>query len=280
MGMTVSKYMTTNDGVKLHYLEEGIGQPLVMLPGWSQSAEQFKYQIEGLKENYRCLALDWRGHGESQKVTFGYKIQRLCQDLHEWLEFLELKDVVLMGHSMGASVIWCYWDLFRERRLSKLIFVDEPSVLIKDPTWSEQEVKNYGASFDFKTLLKTCHQLTSTHGNALTSELIKGMVTSEMSLSMREWIIKCNLKLPREQAASLLFNNCVQDWRDVIPRIKIPTLIVGGRVSVTCWQSQVWIHQQIEGSELSIFEEEEGGQHFLFIEGASKFNQLIRKFIG
>ena len=90
---------------------------------------------------------------------------------------------------------------------------------------------------------------------------------------MKDWIIKCNLKFSREQAAILLFNNCVQDWRDVIPRIKIPTLIVGGRSSVTPWQSQVWIHQQIEGSQLSIFEEEEGGQHFLFIERASKFNE-------
>jgi len=40
-------WFTTNDGVKLHYLEAGSGSPLVMIPGWSQSAMEFKYQLTG-----------------------------------------------------------------------------------------------------------------------------------------------------------------------------------------------------------------------------------------
>ena len=44
-----SKQIATSDGVKLHYLEAGSGQALVMIPGWSQTAEQFKYQIDGLR---------------------------------------------------------------------------------------------------------------------------------------------------------------------------------------------------------------------------------------
>ncbi|NOT60450.1 MAG: alpha/beta hydrolase [Acidobacteria bacterium] len=46
----------TSDQVNLNYLEAGSGAPLVMLPGWSQTAEQYKLQIEGLKASYRCLA--------------------------------------------------------------------------------------------------------------------------------------------------------------------------------------------------------------------------------
>ena len=48
-------------------------------------------------------------------------------DVHQLLEHLDLKDVVLLGWSMGCSVLWSYWDLFRSDRLSKLIMVDEPS---------------------------------------------------------------------------------------------------------------------------------------------------------
>ena len=50
-------WFTTNDGVKLHYLEAGSGNPLVMIPGWSQSAMEFKYQLTGLSDKYLSKAV-------------------------------------------------------------------------------------------------------------------------------------------------------------------------------------------------------------------------------
>jgi pimeloyl-ACP methyl ester carboxylesterase len=70
------------------------------------------------------------------------------------------------------------------------------------------------------------------------------------------------------------------DWRDVIPRIDIPTLIVGGRASLVGWRSQVWIGSQIRGSSVEIFEEDEGGNHFMFMENPEKFNRLVKDFMG
>jgi pimeloyl-ACP methyl ester carboxylesterase len=106
------------------------------------------------------------------------------------------------------------------------------------------------------------------------------MVTKAMSEKDLNWMVERNLRLPREHAATLLYNHSTQDWRDLIPRINIPTLVVGGRTSVVPWKSQVWIHDQIPGSRLEIFEENEGGQHFMFIEGAEKFNKILAEFIG
>ncbi len=70
-----TKSFVTSDQVNLNYLEAGSGAPLVMLPGWSQTAEQWKLQIETLSANYRCLALDMRGHGASAKPE-----QSECRD--------------------------------------------------------------------------------------------------------------------------------------------------------------------------------------------------------
>ena len=275
-----SKHITTSDGVTLHYLEAGSGQPLVMIPGWSQSAEQFKYQIKGLSDRYRCIAIDMRGHGESEKVNFGYKIQRLSKDVHDVLTALDLHEVVLLGHSMGCSVIWCYWDLFGAYRLAKLILIDEPPFLTSNPAWSEAEVEASGAVFHVKAVLNTCNALAGPEGEAATIGSIGRMVTRAMSEEEKNWIIQCNFRLPRRHAATLLYNHCAQDWRDVIPRINIPTLVVGGRVSSVPWKSQVWIHNQIAASRLEIFEEQEGGQHFMFIEGAEEFNRIVMEFIG
>ena len=92
---------TTNDGVRLHYVEAGSGKPLVMIPGWSQTAAQFKHQIAGLSDKYHVIAIDMRGHGESDKPNYGYRIQRLSADVHEFLAAKGLKNVTLAGHSMG-----------------------------------------------------------------------------------------------------------------------------------------------------------------------------------
>jgi len=98
--------VTTNDGVTLRYEEAGSGKPLVCIPGWSQTAAQFKHQLTGLSDRYRVIAVDMRGHGESDKPDNGYTIQRLAKDVQDLLVARNLTDVTLMGHSMGSSVIW------------------------------------------------------------------------------------------------------------------------------------------------------------------------------
>jgi non-heme chloroperoxidase len=71
------------------------------------------------------------------------------------------------------------------------------------------------------------------------------------------------------------------DWRDLIPRINLPTLIISGRASGAApWKSQRWIHHQIKNSQFEVFEEAEGGQHFMFIENPEKFNRTIIKYLG
>ena len=82
------------------------------------------------------IAIDQRGHGESEKPGFGYKIHRLSKDLHELLISLDLTDVTVLGHSMGCSVIWGYWELFGADRLAKIILVDEPPHLTSNPAWT------------------------------------------------------------------------------------------------------------------------------------------------
>jgi non-heme chloroperoxidase len=77
-----------------------------------------------------------------------------------------------------------------------------------------------------------------------------------------------------------MYNHWHMDWRDLIPRINLPTLIISGRASMIPWKSQAWIHRQIKGSQFEVFEEAEGGQHFMFIENPEKFNRMIMKYLG
>ena len=277
---TKEGFFTTNDGYRLHYIEAGSGKPLVMIPGWSQTAAQFRAQIDGLSDKYRVIALDMRGHGESEKPTHGYRIHRLSKDVHEFLTANGLTNVTLAGHSMGCSVIWGYWELFGKDRISKLLLIDQMPMITANPAWGEQEKSDAGAILDKDTLWAIPNALAGPDGVKTTEGFIGGMFTKAYPKDQVDWVIKQNLKLPRRYAANLLFDHATNDWRDVLPTIDIPALIVGAKTSLVPWRSQVWMGTQIPTSRVEIFEEPEGGNHFMFMENPEKFNRLVREFMG
>jgi len=221
-----------------------------------------------------------RGHGESDKPNHGYRMSRLSKDLDDFLTALDLHDVVLMGHSMGCSVIWGYLDLFGIDRLSKLILIDEPVWTLATPDMSEEEKLNLGTVIDAESIVGFYMGLRSDDAQAVTERAIDPMLTKNIAPDLKAWIIEENLKFPRVHAAALALHHLNIDWRDVIQRITLPTLVVGGKVSHVPWQSQLWIHEQIAGSQLEIFEGEDGGAHFMFLEGPERFNKLVADFIG
>jgi non-heme chloroperoxidase len=271
----------TSDGVQLSYIRQGSGRPIVLLHGWSQCAEEFKHQIGPLSAQYDVIAVDQRSHGESQKVSYGLKISRLAKDLYELLTKLELNEVALLGHSMGSSVIWCYIDLFGPERLSKIILVDQSPFLTSDPNWTQQELEDSGAIFTPQQVFNIVAALRSKEAENVTRQGIDGIVTKHATPEMKEWLVQCTLKMPRHLAGTLAYNHWQMDWRDLIPRIDLPTLIISGRASAAApWKSQEWVHRQIKGSQFEVFEEAEGGQHFMFIENPEKFNRMIMTYLG
>ena len=251
-----------------------------MIPGWSQTAAQFKHQLQGLSDRYHVFALDMRGHGESDKPNHGYRIHRLSKDVYEFLVAKNLTGVTLAGHSMGCSVIWGYWELFGSERLAKLVLIDQMPMITANPIWSEQEKTDAGAILTKDTLYSVTNDLAGPEGVKTTEGFIGAMFNKDYSREEVAWVIQQNLKMPRPYAARLLYDHATNDWRDVLPLINIPTLIVGGKASLVGWKSQVWMGTQIPGSQTVIFETEEGGNHFMFMENPEKFNRIVREFIG
>ncbi len=76
----------------------------MLLHGITFSARTWTYQFEDLALRYRLLAVDQRGHGASKGGTGKWDLGRLALDLAELLERLDLRDAVLVGHSMGGMV--------------------------------------------------------------------------------------------------------------------------------------------------------------------------------
>jgi len=74
-----------SDGTELRYTQAGHGQPLVLVQGWCQSAAGWQHQVDGLAGQFRVIAYDQRGHGQSGKPAHGHTVHRLAADLHDLL---------------------------------------------------------------------------------------------------------------------------------------------------------------------------------------------------
>ena len=274
------KTFVTSDGVALSYGNIGEGQPLVMIHGWSQTAAQFRHQFDAFATQANVLAYDQRGHGLSARPDHGYRVHRLAMDLREFLGRLDVHDAVLLGHSMGCSVIWAYLELFGENRLAKLILVDEPPCLTVNPAWSNHEIAEAGALFKAEALVDLCNSLAGEGDTgAVSDSLMTSMLTPGCPADLRAWMMECNRQMPRPLAAALMRQHAPIDWRDVIRRIRLPSLVVGAEASLAPASSIRWIAAQIPGATLEIFGADEGGSHFMFAENPKKFNRVVSNFL-
>lgn len=228
------KSIRTKDGVTLSYLEGGEGHPLVMLAGWSQTAGMYERQFEDFCRFARVIALDHRGHGESDKPDHGYRVQRLAKDLFELIDGLGLAEPDILAHSMGAAVTWSYLSLFgAERPPRRLVLVDEPRALLARPDWSDKEREEAGAIVpSLDALSDFASNVRQSDSPQSVAAILRPMFTGAIGEAELLDIARENIKLPRDHAADLLADNVIQDWRAVIERIRHPTLVFGGAGSV------------------------------------------------
>ena len=116
------KKSTLADGRQMSWREAGNGPAVVLLHGWSMSSAVFTEVIEELSVDFRLLAPDLRGHGGSDPGA-GYAFADFAADLVEWIQVLDLREVALVGWSLGGQVALELCPALRER-LRRLILVD------------------------------------------------------------------------------------------------------------------------------------------------------------
>ncbi|MFK3983786.1 alpha/beta fold hydrolase [Micromonospora sp. NPDC050397] len=270
--------LLTNDGVRIHYVDVGQGEPVVLLPGFSQTAAQFAKQITELSRDYRVIAVDHRGHGRSGKPDHGYRVSRLAGDLRDLIHTLDLREVTLLGHSLGCTVIWCYLDLFGGDRVGRLVLVDQAAVTSADLVPQEQAVE-LGGIFTAELAFGIAAGMRGANPDA-TAKMIVGMMhTPTLSGEDADWITEQNLLLPRKHAVTLHLDHYGNDWRDVLPRITVPTLVIGGASSFFDARVPRWVAAQIPGAQVRVFSEAERGSHLMFWENPELFNTVVREFL-
>ena len=129
----VSKTARLPNGLMLPYLDQGAPDalPVVLLHGITDSCHSFELVMAHLPGALRILALTQRGHGDASTPD-SYRLSDFTADLRGFLDLLGLKQVVLVGHSMGAAVAQQFAIDYPER-VSRLILVGAFTALGRNP---------------------------------------------------------------------------------------------------------------------------------------------------
>lgn len=232
--------ITMSDGVRLNVLDEGTGPPVVLLPGYGAPAKAWFLQVAALKHDYRFLSVDRRNHGRSDRPMHGQRMSRHAVDVREVLETLGLRDVLLVGSSMGANIALCYVDLFGCAALRGLVLVDQTPKMINENGWDLGFVG-----------------LTRERAEAWVTAFPEG-VQAIHRMPSTEILLEASDGPPFsiDETRELLRDHTFADWRDVVPRVDVPVTAIAGRQSpIWPWESSQWLADNARDGHLVVLDD-------------------------
>lgn len=253
-----------SQGVKIHYLAKNVNDakqlsvlfvPGVMMPAWI-----WEKQLEYFSKNYKVVAMDPRSQGDSEQSSEGHYAFSLAKDIKSVVDKLGLEPLVLVGWSLGVPEVVNYAAHFGSKGLIGLVLVDglagiDPSV----PFY--QATVDYWAQLQIDRIPKT-------------REFIKSIFKQPQTDTYIEKLNEAALRTPTNTVMTLMDNYILQDFRTLLPRIDIPTLIAtieGPRLSYMQKMQTLLPHCHLE-----IFK---SAGHALFVDQPESFNRLLDVFI-
>jgi non-heme chloroperoxidase len=263
--------IAVDTGITLAYDEVGNREDpaLVLVHGVSMSRRYFHKQLGPLAAGNRVIAVDLRGHGGSEKVEAGYTIPQCARDLDAFMRALDISRPVLLGWSMGTFVVFEYIRQFGTGSIRGVIDVDEAATDFKWDDFPHGFVD-----------LPTLHELISdaqTDHLAFLQHLVPLMFHHEQSADDVAWMVAECARLPVGGLTAILFDQSLQDYRELLPMIDVPTLICWGRHDAILPVSGApYMLEHIPGARLELFED---SGHCPFIEESERFNEIVDGFL-
>ncbi|MCY6484392.1 alpha/beta hydrolase [Clostridium aestuarii] len=265
-------HILTDDNTNICYTEKGKGKTIVFIHGWAANKASFAIPAHYLSKKFRVIIYDLRGHGQSDVPENGFTMKRCAEDLEQLMDKLDLEDVTLIAWSMGALVLFEYIKRFGCRRIDKTVIIDMTPKFISDEEWKlgiydgklthEENLKIMSElCCDWKGFVERfTKDIASNLDERQIKAIIKGSMANEPYVLLSMWVAMAN-----------------SDYREVISKINVPTLILYGEKS-TLYPNKAseYLNSKIPNSRVEKFE---GCNHLLVMEDTDKFIKVVENFV-
>lgn len=265
-------YYVTVDGDVNIYVEDlnpECKDTILFLHGWPGSHKLFEYQFDVLPEKgFRCIGIDTRGFGDSDKPFCGYDYDRLADDVREVIEALGLQNITLAGHSTGGAIAIRYMARHHGYGVSRLaLFAAAAPSLIKRP--------NFPYGIDKQTVIDIIDGTYADRPNML-NNFGNIFFFQHITEPFAQWFFQIGL-----QAAGWATAAIAKTWIEEVlfqdlAAISVPTLIIHGiHDKVVPFVLGEIQHQYIKNSVLEAFE---FSGHAAFYDQKDEFNKKLADF--
>ncbi len=265
---TKTGYIQNND-VQIYYELAGTGtRTLVLIHGYGAQSAVWRRHVATLKDQYRVLTLDLRGHGKSSKPHSGYTLEAFADDIHAVLTSLKITDPIMVGWSLGGHIAQLYATRYPDM-LSKLVLVcTSPCFVIR---------KGYPFGVPSETFQNAADQIRTApeaHFKALAS--VNCNDSMDNTNKMR---FVAMLKQNDPEVLALIneyFAHKAPPLLDNLSKITVPTLvIVGGLDTGVPPGASFYMHTHLPNATLSVFP---SAGHSLPVSHREKFTTIIKQY--
>jgi non-heme chloroperoxidase len=264
-------YITVEQNVNIYVedIDPGNGKPILFIHGWPLNHKQWEYQIDQLpKMDYRCIAVDLRGFGKSDRPWNGYSYDQLADDIRIVIDTLKLEDITLVGFSMGGAIAIRYMARHAGHKVSKLVLAGAAA-----PAFTQRPDYPYGMTVEeVNQLIKA----TYTERPKMVDDFGNMLFARPVTKSFKRWVYGLGIEASGHATAMTAVSLRDEDLRQDLSRIHVPTGIFHGVQDRICpFELAKLMHAGIRGSELIPFTY---SGHGLFYDEMKKFNRELIRF--
>lgn len=241
------------DGKNLSYIEVGAGEPIVMLHGWGRDSSDFTSLIDSLPNNYRKIAIDLPGHGQSDEPSGDLSLDGINAVLLKLFKVLEIDNPILICHSYGARL--GIKLAYAGEITNKLVFTGGAGIEIKD-----LQYKIRVAHFKFMKILAN---------TIFYKQYKRDLLAGSGSVDYRN---------ASEVMKGVMSKAVTEDLSDLLTYIDNSILLYWGEEddATPLWHGEM-MHRGMKNSYLVT---KPNLTHFAFLEDSTDFNSYVSKFIG
>jgi len=212
--------------IDVYYEDHGSGQPVVLIHGYPLNGHSWERQESVLLDaGYRVIAYDRRGWGQSSKPTVGHDYDTFAADLNALLEHLDLNDIVMAGFSMGTGEVTRYLGTYGSDRVSKAVLMGAiPPFLLK----TDENPKGVDGGV-FAGIKDAIHKDRYAYFKDFLDNFYNVDVFGGTRISDQAWQNSFNVAcIGSAHASYVCVDTWLTDFRDDLPKIDVPTLVIHG----------------------------------------------------